>query len=161
MKNVSTHTQTHTGFPLNTVKELLAVVHRLRKQHCDNHQMFFSPGKYQAGRYNNLSFFLPLCFIHANIFRLSLAHTHTHLLLSPSISSSELRSIVNMSSSSENSSPLSSLLSPAPPPPPSGRAFFFLFLLFLVNPPSLCCSPRFWTGSGPHEMESIWWERVS
>lgn len=125
MKNVSTHTQTHTGFPLNTVKELLAVVHRLRKQHCDNQQMFFSP----------------LCFIHANIFRLSLAHTH--LLLSPSISSSELRSIVNMSSSSENSSPLSSLLSPAPPPPPSGRAFFFLFLLFLVNPPSLCCSPRF------------------
>lgn len=159
MKNVRTHTQTHTGFPLNTVKELLAVVHRLRKQHCDNQQMFFSPVKYQAGRYNNLSFFLPLCFIHANIFRLSLAHTH--LLLSPSISSSELRSIVNMSSSSENSSPLSSLLSPAPPPPPSGRAFFFLFLLFLVNPPSLCCSPRFWTGSGPHGMESIWWERVS
>lgn len=78
------------------------------------------------------------------------SHTHTHLLPSPSLSSSELRSMVNMSSSSENSSPLSSRL----PPPASGRAFLLLFLLFFVTPPSLCCGPRLWTGSEPQGMVS-------
>lgn len=79
-----------------------------------------------------------------------------YLLPSPSPSSSELKSIVNMSSSSENSSPLSSLLPPppTPPAPPSGRGFLLLFLLFLVIPPSLCCGPRFWTGSELPAMES-------
>lgn len=77
-----------------------------------------------------------------------------YLFPSASPSSSELKSIVNMSSSSENSSPLSSLLPPPLPAPPSGRGLLLLFLLFLVIPPSLCCAPRFWTGSELQVMES-------
>lgn len=82
----------------------------------------------------------PLYFL-LSAFFLPLSSTSSHLLLSISVISSELMSMVNMSSSSEYS-PLSSLLTL------SARAFLRLFLLFFVVSPAHPVEPRVCIG-GP------------